>query len=216
MAKTINVRNIMILELWSTGLAIAVGVTGSYILHEFQYSNVNPWLNIALLFTAPHAGLLLGAHHKLRQELDYKSGIEIVGQSLARKGRKIPFKADGRNRDIFMFSIPWNSSKPNTESLKLDSFKVIIDDIDYTVSLSDMESFIRTAWHKQRNGKPGLSRPYWTKEHRPRLKTLEYNARMDILLSIPGVILDRSQGRSGRLANSPLLTIDALVSLFAL
>ncbi len=49
------------------------------------------------------------------------------------------------------------------------------------------------------------------KRRQPRLKTLEYNARMRILESVPGLILDRSQGRSGRLATSPLLTINALV-----
>ncbi len=215
MAKKINAKNIVILELWSTGLAVTVGATYSFIFRELHYSNVNTWFNIALLFAVPHTGLLFGAHHKLRQGLDLKSGVEVVGQSLGRKGRKIPFRANGQDRDIFMSVIPWINSTSDLELPRLDNFKVTIDDIDYTVSTSEMESFVRTAWHRQRNGKPGLSRPYWTQQHRPRLKTLEYNARMDILLVTPGLVLDRSQGRSGRLANSPLLTIEALDSLFA-
>lgn len=217
MPKTINIKDIAIVELWSTGLAISVGATYSFIFRELHYSNVNTWLNIALLFAVPHTGLLFGAHHKLRQALNLKSGVEVIGQSLGGKRRKIPFKANGRDRDIFMSAIPipWiNSTLSIEDDSRLDNFKVTIDDIDYTVSASEMESFVRTAWHRQRNGKPGLSRPYWTKEHRPRLKTLEYNARMDILSVAPGLILDRSQGRSGRLANSPLLTIEALGDLF--
>ncbi len=211
MAKNVNAKDIAILELWSTGLAVSVGATYSFILRELHYSNVNPWLNMALLFAIPHTGLLFGAHHKLRQSLNLKSGIEIIGNSFSKRtGRKIPFSANGKDGNILMSSIPWLNSD-NIEEPETESFTVRIGDIDYTVTLAEMESFIRAAWNRQRAGTSGLSRTYWTRDRRPRLKTLEYNARMIILSSVPGLILDRSQGRSGRLAISPLLAMEALV-----
>lgn len=215
MAKKINAKNIVILETSATVLCTAFGLIGSYAFGRFYpYLTIDTGLIVAMSWLIPHGPLIFAATDSLRHEWGLKPPTSIIGQSLGGKRRKIPFKSNGQERDIFMFSIPWISKNSDEDTPRLDNFKVTIDDIDYTVSASEMESFVRTAWHRQRNGKPGLSRPYWTKQHRPRLKTLEYNARMDILLIAPGLILDRSQGRSGRLANSPLLTIEALGDLF--
>ncbi len=198
MAKPVNVRDIVKIELYSTGLSIAVGITGSYIFREFQYSNVNPWLNMALLFTVPHVGLLLGANRKLRQLLDFDSSIEIIGQSFARKGRKIPFKADGKNQsDIFMFSIGNDTS----QAVEIDSITISDEGNNYTTSLPDLEYFIRKGWSRQQRNLSAFARRYWTKDER--LSTIEYQTRMNILLSVNGLIIDRGDRRSGRYAIPP-------------
>ncbi len=212
MGRKINAGNVRILTLSGTILGAACGAIGTYPLHIFYpYAQVNVWLNISLILTPLYGGLAYAAIDSLRHELGWRSPVKIISNSFDRPRRKIPFSSNEKDGNIFMFSIPWIKPSTEKQELKLESFTVQIDDIDYTISLSDMESFIRSAWYRQRNGKNGLSRNYWTRQHRPRLKILEYYIRMNVLSSVPGLILDRGQGRSGRLANSPLLTIKTLV-----
>ncbi len=210
MTRKINAENIKVLFLSTTVMSSAIGAIGSYPLHVlYPHLNVNVLFNIGMLFCIVHTPLAFAAQDSLRQEFGLKWPIKIIGNSFSsgRTKRKIPFNANGKDGNIFMSTIPFLE----TNQPELESFTVQIDNVEYTVSLIEMESFVRVAWNRQRAGKLGLSRTYWTKRRRPRLKTLEYNARMNILLSIPGLILDRGQGRSGRLANSPLLTISQLV-----
>ncbi len=211
MTKKINAQNIGILALSTTTLSAAIGIAISYPLHiMYPHSNINILFNMSALFCLIHTPLAFVAQDSLRHELGWKSPIKIIGNSFSKRtGRKIPFSANGKDSNILMSSIPWLNSD-NIEEPETESFTVRIGDIDYTVTLVEMESFIRAAWNRQRAGTSGLSRTYWTRDRRPRLKTLEYNARMIILSSVPGLILDRSQGRSGRLAISPLLAMDAL------
>ncbi len=98
----------------------------------------------------------------------------------------------------------------NEEEAQMASFMVEIDGIGYTVLWPEMEDFVRGIWARQRVGKPGMSRPYWTTQYRPPLTTREYNARINVLLGVNGLILDRGQGRSGRLSVSPLLALKEL------
>jgi hypothetical protein len=212
MARKIDAKNIGILAVSTTALSTAFGLIGSYALHRlYPYSSIDTGLNVALSWCAFHAPVTLAAVDSLRQELGLKSPITIIGNSFSsgRSRRKIPFSANGKDSTILMSTIPF--LKTNIKKPEFESFTVRIDNVDYTVTLVEMENFIRAAWNRQRNGKLGLSRTYWTKQRQPRLKTLEYNIRMHVLLSVSGLVLDRSQGRSGRLAISPLLTIQALV-----
>lgn len=134
--------------------------------------------------------------------------------------RAIPFGANGKQSHIFMSILPWMKPQPEMDSQPEFDLPTIftstIDGNDYSVTLPEIETFVRTAWRKQRIGEAGLSRPYWTRRHQPRLRPLEYYTRLNILLSCSGLVLDRSQRRSGRLSVPPALAIKALQSQFSL
>ncbi len=214
MAQKIDAGNIGTLASATTILSTFFGLVFSYATYKSSYSTIDAGLSVSIFWLFFHTPVILSAQDRLRREFGGRSPITIIGNSFSgrRSKRKIPFSADGKDSHILMSSIPF--LRTEIKEPELDSFTVRVDSIDYTVTLIEMEKFIRTAWNRQRAGKLGLSRTYWTKRSRPRLKTLEYNARIHILLSVPGLILDRSQGRSGYLANRPLPTIKTLVNLF--
>lgn len=207
MAKKINPKNIVILEASATVLCTAFGLIGSYALGRFYpYLTIDTGLNVALSWIIPHTPILFAVTDSLRHELGLKSPVSIIGQSLGGKRRKIPFKANGQDRDIFMFSI----GNETNEVIEIDSITVSIDDNNYTISLSDLEYFIRKGWTRQRNNLSAFARRHWTKNER--LSTIEYQTRMRILLSINGLVIDRGERRSGKLALPPSATMEAITS----
>ena len=68
------------------------------------------------------------------------------------------------------------------------------------------------AWRRQVQLKSPFSRRYWTRQRRPRLKTLQYNTMMILMMSLNGLVVNRDEGRSGILTLSP---IDAMVKIKA-
>ncbi len=208
MKQEINAENIKTLALYTTILSATAGAASSYPLHVmYPDLDVNILFNTTAFICFTHTLLAFAAQDGLRREFGWRSPVKIIKNSFTRSRRKIPLNANGKSSDIFMSSI----SLPSLHAEETESFTVRINNINYTVPLSDMENFIRAVWARQRNGEPGLSRTYWVKQRRPRLKTVEYDVRIRILENVPGLILDRGQGRSGRLAASPLLIMDALV-----
>ncbi len=207
MTKKINAKNIVVLGLSGTVLGTAFGAISTYPLQVFwPHSQVNGLLNITLVLCSLYGPLAYSAFDSLRHELGYKSPTSIIGQSLGGKRRKIPFKANGQDKDIFMFSVDNEAN----EVVEMDSITVSVNDNNYTTSLSDLEYFIRKGWARQRQRLSAFSRRYWMKNER--LSTVEYQARMSILLSIDGLIVDRGERRSGRLAIPPSATMEAITS----
>ena len=198
----------MILETSATVLCTTFGLVGSYALSRFYPSltMADAGFNVAISWIIPHVPIIFAVTDSLRHELGLKSPTSIIGQSLGGKGRKIPFAANGKNRDIFMFSI----GNETNEVVEINSITVSRDDNNYTTSLSDLEYFIRKGWARQRQRLSAFSRRYWMKNER--LSTVEYQARMSILLSIDGLIVDRGERRSGRLAIPPSATMEAVTS----
>ena len=61
-----------------------------------------------------------------------------------------------------------------------------------------VRQFIRWAWQRQSRGDHGLSRDYWTKDHRPAWERSEYDAMIYVLVG-GGYVEGRRAGRAGRL-----------------
>jgi hypothetical protein len=209
--KKLSAKNIGILSLTTTGLGISVSFGISYIM-EWETG----W-TIALINTIANTPLLLASSDALRQELGLRSPIQIIGNSRKRAfGRKIPINIDGKQSNIFMQTLSLASGLPQQdyEPAKIDTISIWYEENEYTLTIAEIEEFIYVAWRRQSQKKNGLSRQYWTKKRRPRLKTLEYNIRIWVLVSCDGLIIDRSEGRSGRLAVSPKEAILAIRSYF--
>jgi hypothetical protein len=125
-------------------------------------------------------------------------------------GRKIPINAGDKSKDIFMQTLQLSSGSSTTEQISyepVDTISIWYDENEYTLTLPEIEKFIGQA-------KNGFSRNYWTRQHRPRLKTLEYNIRMWALASVDGLVINRSEGRSGRLSVSPNEAIQIIRSVY--
>ncbi len=132
--------------------------------------------------------------------------------------RGIPFSHNGRQSHVFLSMLPivGHNFDPDPGPDLPMIFTATIDDNDYSVTVDELEQFVRTAWKRQRQGESPFSRPYFTRQHRPRLKPGEYYARINILSSCNGLVLDRAKSRSGRLSVSPGLAIKALQAQFSL
>ena len=164
----------------------------------------------------------LVAAETLRQKLGESRAITIKASSGSSPVQSRSIRVRGaveRSGHLFLSSIIWpnhQQSAPTKTPELPDIFTVTIEDNEHSVTLDEIETFTRKAWNRQRAGKAGLSRTYWTRQHRPRLRPLENYTRVNVLLSVNGLILDRSKRRSGRLGVSPLIAIQALQKQFSL
>ncbi len=219
----LNFRDIATIYAAATFTSISTAAVGGY-LWEHIGGNTDFGLIIggAWILSVGLPSTLVSME-TLRKRLGEKSPntVSAAGGSSRAGRRSIPFSANGRQSHVFLSSIPWlsrlNESQPEVEEIELPTiFTSTVDDNDYSVTIDELETFIRTAWRRQRIGENGLSRPFWTRQHQPRLKPLEYYSRLNVLLSCNGLILDRGKRRSGRLAVSPGLAIKALQSQFSL
>jgi len=206
--KKLSAKNILILTGTTAGLGVSVSLGISYIM-DWPAG----W-TIALVNTIANTPLLLASSDALRQELGLRSPVQIIGNSGRRTfGRKIPINVDGKQGNIFMQTLslaPGSSNKGDYEPVQVDTISIWLDNNEYTLTMPEIEEFIYVAWRRQSQSKNGFSRQYWTKQRRPRLKTLEYNIRMWALVSCSGLIVDRSEGRSGRLAVPPKEAINII------
>jgi hypothetical protein len=209
--KRLSAKNILILSGTTAGLGVSISLSLSYIM------NWETGWTIALVNTIANTPLLLASSNALRQELGLRSPIQIIGSNNKNTfGRKIPINVDGKQGNIFMQTLSLapgiaDQYKPVT----IDTVSIWYEENEYTLTISELEEFIYVAWRRQGQKKNGLSRQYWTKRRRPRrLKTLEYNIRIWTLTSCSGLIVDRSEGRSGRLTVSPDEAIKIIRSVY--
>lgn len=223
MAK-LNHKDILIAYTGATIASVTTGLVGSYIWSKFGYDvDTSLVVSSAWLLTVgvPSVGV---STKTLWERLGQKetATVKAIGRNSGGR-RAIPFQANGRQGNIFLSSIPWLKSqdfRSQTEDDKPDLptvFEAQIEGNSYSITLPELEDFLRIVWRRQRAGNEHpLSRPYFTKQNRPRLKRLEYQTRINILLSCNGLILDRDKRRSGRLAVSPTLAIRAIDHQFQL
>lgn len=157
------------------------------------------------------------ASDTLLQILGKRAGISVRQNSGQYQGRKVPINyGQGRQGHLFLSTMPLIGKRGADElepALPIElpqSFTVTIESIPYTIPVSDLRDFVHKAWARQRVGKPGFSRNYWTKTHKPKLDKTQYAATMAILSQIEGIVINRTQGRSGRLAVPPEACIKML------
>lgn len=216
MAK-LNLRDISIAYAGATVTSLTTAAVGSYVWSKFGYDvDYSLTISATWLLTVGVPSTIVAAE-TLRRKLGEHQPTTVSAAGGGRSwGRSIPVNANGKASHLFLSSIPWLAQPEPAAELLPSVFTVKIDDSSYSVSLPEIEEFLRTGWKRQRRGETAFSRPYWTRQHRPRLNRLEYETRLSILLSVPNLILDRSQRRSGRLAVPPMAAVKALQGQFAL
>lgn len=149
----------------------------------------------------------------IREKLGQKRKKVDVRASSSAMGRTIKVNHNGRTSTIFASVMPKikGSQSNETPSIDLpDTFDVAIDGVSYSFTKPHIEMFLYKAWKRQLVGKPGLSRRYWLREHRPRLSRVEYDAMMAIVTGVSGLVLDRESGRSGKLSLPPQMAFSAI------
>jgi hypothetical protein len=212
MSKKINAKNVATLAASTTLLSATFGIVGSYVLSKmYPHNQIDTGFLTGLSWMTFHTPVIFAATDSLRHELGLKSPVFIKGISARGSGRKITvnYGNDGNKaKDIFLSVLPIDVKDTAEE---LTAITVTMDETDYTILLSEIEDFIRIAWGKQRQGKSGLSRNYWTKTHRPRMKTLDYNI---MIFALQPIIVDRKKGKSGKLLDSPLIAIERVKNLY--
>lgn len=96
----------------------------------------------------------------------------------------------------FEFSLPGAKKTVDVP----DSFYILTPSKE-EISYQEIREFVWRATVRQASGKPGISRKYWTREHKPRWSREWYEAMVSEL-DKSGLIEGRIGGRSGRLNKS--------------
>ncbi len=210
--KRINATNCVKLIGATSLLSIGVGVSGSFIMSGlYPRDNISTLGCIAVSWFIPHSLILFAAVDSLREELGFRAPTKIVGNWAGIKlRRKIPVTSENSKKIIFMHALPFGSKSIPDESTELQTISIWYNEINYTLTLPDLEEFLFIAWRRQTQKKAPFSRRYWTQQRRPSLTTLEYNVRLKLLTTISGLIIDRSEARSGHLAISPRMALDLI------
>lgn len=203
--KRINATNIIKLTGATSLLSVGVGVSGAFILSGlYPREEISTLGCIAIAWFIPHLIILIGAVDSLREELGFRSPTKIVGNWAGiNLRRKIPVTSGDSKTNIFMHALPFGSKSLPEESIELQAISIWYNEIEYTLKIPDLEEFLFAAWRRQAQKKAPFNRRYWTEQRRPSLTTLEYEVRLKLLTSIPGLILDRSERRSGRMSIEP-------------
>lgn len=223
----LDLRQLGIAYTGATVASVSTGLVGSYVWSKFGY-DVDYGLVVASswLLTVGVPSLIVSME-TLRRTLGERKPVTVTVGGDRRGRRAIPVTANGKPSHVFLSSIPWlrlpegevgagSSSQAGGGDPLPQTFTVEVEGNNYSVTIDEVETFVRGAWRRQLRGAAAFSRPYWTREHRPRLKPIEYYTRLNVLLSCTGLVLDRGPRRSGRLAVPPATAVKALQGQFAL
>jgi hypothetical protein len=170
---------------WSMVLAMLAGLVAWGLLFWLEF----PWF----VYPAVTCGLtIISAWIDSRELLARRLGRRYEPE-LRFSGRDIPIAAGGLAMS-FESVIPWAKKRAVTIEDELS----IMTETGLLISGDRIRHFLGRAWRRQLSGKSGLSRPYWTSEHRPAWDRSEYEAMLHVLQA-GGWIENRRPGRSGRL-----------------
>lgn len=162
----------------------------------------------AWLMTVGIPSCLLAADSIREAFGERRNSVSVSSGPSSVLGRMVPINYSSGTKHTFLSSLPMGQDQPEVSTPK--SFTVTMDGNDHTIVSNDLDSFLHTAWRLQRQKRHGLSRKYWTRQHRPRYHRLEYDAIIFILLSVEGLIVDRGDRRSGRLTLPPKLALNVI------
>lgn len=216
MAK-LNGRQILIAYSGATVSAVTTGLVGGVLWNEF---GGRVPLKIAILgtwFVVVGVPSLAVSMDALRRVLGIKGAPSVTAnQPGGVRSRPVKINLPTGPVTEFLTILPGRSSKTDGFVRLPDSWTVEINGVRNTVTEAELSTFLTKVWRRQRSGFSGLSRTYWMREHRPRLRRQEYEARLTILLGVGGLIVDRGERRSGRLILPPGLSIKAVYGQFSL
>lgn len=211
MAGKLSIKDIATAYSAASIASLFLGVAEVVLLRDFGYSPdpsltiVGTWaLAVGLPSTFASAELI---RRKLGQVLP--PSVSVTG---SHTGRRIPLNGVAGATHIFASLLPGPAAQAKHAAPPPTATDLVVslDGVDTCLPLPDFEDFLYTAWRRQRQGQSGLSRTWWTRQRRPRLTRQAYDVRMTCLLSQPGLIRNRTQGRSGELTLSPKLTVQTI------
>lgn len=163
------------------------------------------------------------AVESLAKALGKKTPVQIIANA-GSQGRAVPINyGNGKQSHVYLSAISQplkllgsrdtETQQPSQISIP-QSFTVVMDGTQYNVPLPDIRDFIYSVWQRQRNGHQyPFSRTHFTKHKRPKMHTKEYQALMLVLDQVPNLVVNRGQGRSGKLALPPEATVKSLQGL---
>ena len=159
---------------------------------------------------------MIAATDTLSKTLGKKEPTTVSVINGSNRGRKTPINyANGRRSHVYLSELilPWLKPEPSEVAAMPKQFPVFTNGKYVTVTLEEMDYFIRKASNVERAGRrSGLSRDYWTTIHNPRFRRDMYDARIKVLESCQ-LIADREAKRSGRLILPPGQAIKTLQSI---
>lgn len=215
-ASKFNLKEATEAYIFTTAISIPLGGAIAYLIgiatemrDHYIVTIVLCWLGIAGWASAKTA------REMLLRALGYRDAPKLSVSS-GSSGRKVPINYASGTKHTYLSDIAalWKPQEQVTfdpPALPM-TFTVLVDGLDHTVTLDEIDYFIRKVWALQRLGKNGLSRKYWTRTHKPALDRLHYDTRVNLLL-MAGIIVDRGDKRSGRLAVPPNKALDAIKAM---
>ncbi len=209
--KKINPKNLAILSASSIVLSCVFGMSVSYITE----GDTGWIIAITNLFSSIY--LLCAVNSRIGMELGSDSATVIAGNwSKKAFGREIPVNAGDKKTSVFMsvLALTGGNTSQSESVVELETLSIWHSGNNHTIIMADVEEFVFAAWRRQRQSKSGFSRRYWTEQRRPIITTLEYKLRMKILTNIEGLIINRSEYRSGKITLSPNETIKKIKAAY--
>lgn len=200
----------------SFAAVVAGSVSGGLWAEIGGNTNYSLWIGGSWLVVVGLPSMAVASDTLLRT-LGKKSPIQIISNIGGNQGRKVPINyRNGRQSHVFLSALPMIGGR-QPEPIEVpevpQSFTVMMDDNHYQVPVSEIRDFLHTSWQRQRQGKPAFSRNWWTKTRRPKMHEKQYRALMLVLNKIDGIVINRGQGRSGKLALPPEATVKTLQGL---
>lgn len=171
--------------IWSLFLGLLAGLIAWGLLFWLEF----PWW----IYPAVTMGLtIISAWIDSRELLARRLGRRYE-PSIQVSGRSIPVHAGGL-ATVFEAILP---GKRKSE-IEIENELSIMTPTGLLIRQERIAYFINRAYTRQIRGLSGLSRPYWTKEHRPPFDRSEYDSLIYCLVA-GGFIEGRQPGRSGKL-----------------
>lgn len=213
--KKYHPRTISVLFVFASLLTVLAGWVIGALYRHWSGDRPDYWSIIGLTWLVMvGAPALFVSREGLLTMLGQRKPPGVTANTPSLSGREIPVHGVGGDRSVFMSVLGWFQSSPAPEPISPAplSYTVTLDGLAYTVTHGEIEEFLNIAWRKQGQGQAGFSRTYWTRKRRPALKREQYEARMRLIESA-GLVIDRDERRSGRMACSPSKALELLRGL---
>jgi len=170
---------------WSLFLGLLAGLIAWGLLYWIEI----PWW----IYPAATMGItIISAWIDSRELLARRLGRRYE-PSIQVSGRAIPVGTGGL-ATVFEAVMPGR----RRQEVTIEDELTVMTETGLLIREERIKHFLGRAWHRQLRGLAGLSRPYWTKEHRPPFDRSEYDALIYVLMA--GRFIDgRQPGRSGKL-----------------
>jgi hypothetical protein len=192
--------------LFASFTSITVGFVAASLYAHFTKTDVVDWVFVAVIWL-----IIVGVPSLFAAVDDLTRQLGVKPAPVLREiaNRTIPINYDkGVSTFAYVLSGPARqdpNKKPTPTTIDLPELTICYN--DEIVTEHQLTDFLKSAWARQRNRKPALSRRWWIDNKR--LEFTVYTAIIETLVTYD-LITGRRQGRSGRLLYPPLKTLAVL------